>query len=110
MRWWTVWFLIFGCICDRFDVLLDRSRKTVLSPGIHAMVPLDKTKHPSSTRKLGSKPSFFDIIVFYWPVDDAFKNIERGNVSSLFLRILHEISATVCIPVASQEVKFLIFT
>ena len=66
-----------------------------LVPGIHAIVPLHS--------KLES--NIMDIVLFYWPIEGRTINIDRDNPTSLFLRVLHEISSTVCIPVTIKEVE-----
>ena len=64
-------------------------------PGIHAIVPLH----------LKSESDIIDMVLFYWPIEGTIKNIDRDNPTSLFLRVLHEISSTVCIPVTVKEVE-----
>ncbi|ETO19812.1 hypothetical protein RFI_17419 [Reticulomyxa filosa] len=71
------------------------SDKDCLAPGIHALLPF---KRPKSLSPI-------PILLFYWPVRNAFtKNyIKRKNISCLFARVLQEVSATLCIPVSKQE-------
>ena len=87
-----------------------------LNPGIHAIVSLDEPLHPSTfelnsneKNSSRSKPSSGEvhIVLFYWPVDDAFKTdeISRSNVSCLYLRTLHELCDCVLIESSMKEVK-----
>lgn len=97
------------------NAILDKStREPLLHAGIHAILSIDESTHPTtlSQSNLNDKP-VCSIVLFYWPIADAFENpngvlnygINRSNVSSLYLRILHEISDSVCIPVTTQEVE-----
>ena len=91
------------CFLHRLDSLLPKSGKnknkravcSKLAPGIHAIVALD-SKCESGT---------IDMVLFYWPIEGTIIKIDRDNPTSLFLRILHEISSTVCIPVTVKEVE-----
>ena len=93
-----------------------------LKPGIHAIMSLNESLHPStfrltnSTKNNDSKPPFGEVNIglFYWPVDDAFDivehnfgndGIDRSNVSCLYLRTLHEICDCVLIESSMNEVK-----
>ena len=65
-----------------------------LAPGIHAIVASDSK----------CESGIIDMVLFYWPIEGTIINVDRDNPTSLFLRILHEISSTVCIPVTIKEV------
>ena len=87
----------------------------LLKPGIHAIMSIEESLHPTTlrTQNIDEKP-LFEIILFYWPVNEAFdmptditsSGISRDNVSCLYLRTLHEITDCVAIPVNMSEVKF----
>ena len=98
------------------DTILDTSKtEPILKAGIHAIMSIDESVHPTTVSQAqpNDKP-IVNVVLFYWPVVDAFENpngvinygINRSNVSSLYLRILHEISDSVCIPVTTQEVEW----
>ena len=75
-----------------------KSQKGVTLPrGIHAILSLKR-------RTAGDKGNTIDMVLFYWPVDEKMTNIDRDNPSTLFLRLLHELNATVCIPVTMKEI------
>ena len=73
----------------------------------------DESDHPTTLKAQNrdEKP-LCRIGLIYWPVDDAFEaapdgfGIGRENVSCLYLRILHEITDCVVLPVSASEVKF----
>jgi len=44
------------------------------------------------------------LIMFYWPIIDAFVDIQRSNLSCLFIRLLHELCHTVIIPSSIKEI------
>lgn len=86
----------------------------LLTPGIHAILPLDAATHPTTFKTRNSGALALRVVLFYWPVDDAFdipsmgsrfRGICRSNVSCLYLRILHEITDCVMVSVSKQEVK-----
>ena len=89
--------------------------KCLLKPGIHAIMSLNESRHPTTLRAENrDKIPVFEIILFYWPVNDAFEiapqgtkgfGIRRANVSCLYLRALHEISDCVLLPVSMNEVR-----
>ena len=74
-------------------------RYNTLPAGIHAILSLRPT-FPT----VGSN-SPIDTVLFYWPVDGTMTDINRDNPSTLFLRVLHEICSTVCIPVTVKEIN-----
>ena len=84
-----------------------------LKPGIHAIVPLDETKHPSINVKrrnnnqvsIKTEMKPFDIVLLYWPINDAFTNIDSSNKTTLFIRVLHEVCDTVCVPITNDSVE-----
>ena len=93
-------------------------RHDILNPGIHAIMSLEESLHPS-TFTLNNKKTTddckppFSVVLFYWPVDDAFDipdhdfvigGIDRSNVSCLYLRTLHEICDCVLIESSMTEV------
>ena len=93
--------------------------RKVLKPGIHAIMSLDESIHPT-TIKLNNendKKPLFRVVLFYWPVKDAFEvkskcsdfgaGIDRSNVSSLYVRVLHEICNCVVIESTINEVELL---
>ena len=73
---------------------------------------LDKSKHPSVDMTQNSNQTemkqAFDIVLLYWPINDAFTNIDLGNKTTLFLRVLHEVCDTVCVPVTKDSVEYML--
>ena len=79
--------------------LSDETLNYHVSPGIHAIVSLNEKDHPSHWLKKKNrrkhrninvnmqdgkmKRKTFHIVLFYWPINDAFTNIKRSNVSRL---------------------------
>ena len=115
-----LFFFCFVCLTTRDDwqrceALLDEKRdEELLNPGIHAIMSIDESLHPTTLRAQHiDKNPLFNIILFYWPVNDAFdmpsditrSGITRSNVSCLYLRILHEITDRVVVPVSMNEVR-----
>ena len=94
----------------------------VLKPGTHAIMSLDESSHPSTIRSNiwktnGCSKPLFRIVIFYWPVKDAFDidacnfgigGIDRSNVSCLYLRTLHELCDCVLIESSMDEVELYI--
>ena len=86
----------------------------VLNRGIHAIVSLNESSHPSTmVLENENERPVCRVVLFYWPVDDAFeidnhnfgrRGIRRSNVSCLFLRTLHEICDCVVIESSIDEV------
>ena len=104
------------CVCSCRAVLDKEREEELLKPGIHAIMSIDESDHPTTLKAQNrdEKP-LCKIGLIYWPVDDAFEvapagvgdfGIRRGNVSCLYLRILHEITDCVVLPVSSSEVEF----
>ena len=99
---------------NRYDALLDEERdEELLKPGIHAIMSIDESLHPTTLRAQNiDEIPLFRIVLFYWPVDDAFDlptditsgGITRSNVSCLYLRTLHEITDCVVVSVTMKEV------
>ena len=104
---------IDNCISD---AVLDVTRQdSIFKAGIHAIMSIEESNHPTTLSRLNPKvKAQCKVVLFYWPVSDAFEHpnglvnygINRSNVSSLYLRILHEISDSVCMPVTMNEVMF----
>ena len=104
---------VFVCISvlfiHRYVELLDETRdEELFNPGIHAILSIDESLHPTTLRAQNSKEiQLFKIVLFYWPVYNVFDvnfGINRSNVSCLYLRTLHEISDCVVAPLSMQQV------
>lgn len=109
------------CVFDALmnDIVVHDGTKSLLKPGIHAVMSIEESKHPTTISQANPevKPTF-EIVLFYWPVLDAFKipkglsdhGISRSNVSVLYLRVLHEMTDCVCIPVTMNEVMIFFYS
>ena len=108
--------LVWGLVnTSRYHTLLDKTNEDdeLVKPGIHAIMSIEESLHPTTLRAQNcDQIPLFNIILFYWPVNDAFEmptditssGISRDNVSCLYLRTLHEITDCVAIPVNMNEV------
>ena len=86
-------------------LLIDRLNHFDIKPGFHAIMSLEEDKHPSN--QLTETQERSDIVLVYWPSSDAFVRVRRSNNTSVFLRAMHELCDTVCIPVTKEDVCFL---
>ena len=85
---------------NRTEMLNDK-----LNPGIYAIIPLNEENHASNQLKYnGNIGKPFDIILFYWPIYDAFDKIDRNSQTTVFIRVLHELCSTVCVLTNANEV------
>ena len=78
-----------------------------IEPGIHAIMSLQERNHPSN--QLIGTQEICDIVLIHWPNDGTFERVRSSNNTSVFLRALHEICDTVCIPITKQDVCFVSF-
>lgn len=88
-----VFFICFANRLDHFDI----------EPGIHAIMSLEESNHPSN--QLIGTQEICDIVLIYWPIDDAFERVRSSNSTTVFVRAMHEICDTVCVPVTKQDVS-----